>query len=169
MLFFSLAENRNFSAQSRGVAEGTEFTITFFTIMALTFPGNKLGGKEYHRVPSDKSAGLAAAANYLAGRKGCVPGIHRRVCELLRMGKTLWCLCHANWRMAPIGSCLTFTSSPLLSRHFFCQLWSQPRWKVPLATDSLQGRSNASGIMPCPGQRGRVNKTLLCVANRCLC
>lgn len=70
-------------------------------------------------MPSDKSAGLAAAANYLAGRKGCVPGIHRRVCELLRMGKTLWCLCHVNWRMAPIGSCLTFTSSPLLSRHFF--------------------------------------------------
>lgn len=54
-------------------------------------------------MPSDKLAGLAAAANYLAGRKGCVPGIWRRICELWRMGKVLWCLCHANWRMAPTG------------------------------------------------------------------
>lgn len=46
MLFFSLAENTNFSAQSHGVAEGTEFTIALFTIMALTFQGNELGGKE---------------------------------------------------------------------------------------------------------------------------
>lgn len=168
MLFFFLAENTNFSVQSHGVAEGTEFTISLFTIMALTFQGNELGGKEHHWVPSDKLAGLAAAANYLAGRKGCVPGIRRRVCELWRMGKVLWCLCHANWRMAPTGSCLTFTSVSLLSRHF-CQLWSQTHWKVPLATDSLQGRSNASRIIPCPGQRGRVNKALLCVANRWLC
>lgn len=103
MLFFFLAENTNFSVQSHGVAEGTEFTISLFTIMALTFQGNELGGKEHHWVPSDKLAGLAAAANYLAGRKGCVPGIRRRVCELWRMGKVLWCLCHANWRMAPQG------------------------------------------------------------------
>lgn len=59
MLFFSLAENTNFSARSRGVAEGTEFTISLFTIMALTFRGSELGGKEHHRVPGDKSAGLA--------------------------------------------------------------------------------------------------------------
>lgn len=168
MLFFSLAANTNFSAQSCGLAEGTEFTISLFTIMALTFQGNELRGKEHHWVPSDKSTGLAAAANYLAGRKGCVPGIRRRVCELWRVGKALWCLCHANWRMAPTGSCLTFTSSLRLRRHF-CQLWSQPRWKIPLDTDSLQGRSNASGIIRWPGQRGKINKALLCVANRCLC
>lgn len=40
-------------------------------------------------MPGDKSTGLAAAANYLAGREGCVPGIRRRVCELWRMGKAL--------------------------------------------------------------------------------
>lgn len=48
MLFFSLAENTNFSAQSHGIAEGTEFTISLFTIMALTFQGNELGVKEHH-------------------------------------------------------------------------------------------------------------------------
>lgn len=164
MLFFSLAENTNFSAPSHSVAEGTEFTISLFTIMALTFQGNELGGKEQLKMPSDTSTGLAAAANYLAGRKISVPGIRRRVCELWRLGKALWCLCHANRRTAPPDLCLTFTSSPLLSRHV-CQLWSQTRWKVPLATDSLQGRRNASGIIPWPGQRRRINRALLCVAN----
>lgn len=48
MLFFSLAENTNFSAQSHDVAEGTEFTMSLFTIMALAFQGNELGGKEHH-------------------------------------------------------------------------------------------------------------------------
>lgn len=164
MLFFSLAENTNFSAQSCGVAEGTEFTITFFTIMALTFPGNKLGGKEYHWVPSDKSAGLAAAANYLAGRKGCVPGIHRRVCELLRMGKTLWCLCHANWRMAPIGSCLTFTSSPLLSRHFFLPIMIPTTLKSTLGYWQFAREKQClwNNAMPRTKRKGKQNITLCC-------
>lgn len=48
MLFFFLAENTNFSVQSHRVAEGTEFTISLFTIMALTFQGNELGGKEHY-------------------------------------------------------------------------------------------------------------------------
>lgn len=169
MLFFFLAENTNFSAQSYCVAEGTEFTISLFMIMSLTFQGNELGGKERRWMSSDELAGLPAAANYLAGREGCVPGIQRRGCELRRTGKALWCLCHANWRTGrPSPGRLTFTSSSVLSRHF-CQLWSQIPWKIPLVTDGLQGRSNASGIILSSGQRGRVNKALLCVANRWLC
>lgn len=168
MLFFSLAENTNFSAQSRGVAEGTEFTISLFTIMALTFQGNELGGKEHHWVPSDKSAGLTAAANYLAGRKGCVPGIGEGFVNFGEWARRFGVCVMQTGEWPPPGLAWPF---PLLHSwaDVFGQLRSQTRWKVPLATDSLRGRSNASGIIPCPGQRGRVNKALLCVANRCLC
>lgn len=163
MLFFSLAENTNFSAQSHCVAEGTEFTTSLVTTMALTFQRNELGGKERHWVPSDRLAGLAVAANYLTGRKGCAPGI-RRVCELWRTGKAFWCRCHANWRTAPTGLCLTFTFSPLRSRHF-CQLWSQTLWKVSLATDSLFAREKQclwNNTMPRTKRKGKQSITLCC-------
>lgn len=71
MLFFSLAENTNFSAQSHGIAEGTEFTISLFTIMALTFQGNELGGKEHHWVPRDKAARLPLRLIIWQGGKLC--------------------------------------------------------------------------------------------------
>lgn len=164
MLFFSLAENTNFSAQSRGIAEGIEFTISLFTIMALTFQRN-----EHHWVPSDKSAGLAATANYLVGRKGCVPGMPRRVCELWRMGKEgtlVFVSCKLENGPHWIVCDLYLFST---TEQIFLPIMIPNTLKSTLGHWRLQGRSNASGIIPYPGQRGRVNKALLCVANRCLC
>lgn len=130
MLFFSLAENTNFSAQSHGRAEGTEFTISLFTIMALTFQGNELGGKEHHWVPNDKEARLALLLIIRQGSKalslehgeGSVNfGEWARRFGVCVMQSGVW----------PSQSGLTFTSAPQLSRHFFANYDPKHAEKYP--------------------------------------
>ena len=163
MLFFSLAENTNFSAQSHGIAEGTEFTISLFTIMALTFQGNELGGKEHHWVPRDKAAGLPLRLIIWQGGKLCPWNTEKGLWTLENAWSALVSV-SCNRRMAPTGSRLTFPSE-----HTFLPIMILNMLKSTLGRWQFARESNASGIIPRSGQRGRVNKALLCVANRRLC